>query len=277
MDDLTTQLSTQLTNLSSNLFSSNLVDLSNNLSNNLVDLSSNIVDLSANLTELSSSLFTSTLFENLPDLTGVTDYLYTNFVDNKTPVRSGRTVARKKKEEPSEPADDNFMAILADSDVLNVLQATTKRHMTDVDRYESELCRLINDLAKNQPDHFDVMLEVISQKITEQITWAKACVQFEHLKNDDRVLLLKNSWSSNLLLDSMYQRCFHKLPDQMGLTSGGQFSLLTLALFGNDDLLAERQLEDLEEKLIKLKFDYVDYVCTKFLLLLDLGEFLEGC
>lgn len=252
MDQLTNQLSTQLSNLSSNLFNSNLTDLSSNL-------------FSSNLTDLSSSLFNSNLFDNL---TGVADYVYTAYF-GKSPVRPGR--ATRKKEEQREPMDDGFTAILADSDVLNVLQATTKRTMTDVDRYEGELCRLIDELAKSHADHFDVMLEVISQKICQQISWARACVQFELLRNDDRVLLLKNSWSSNLLLDSLYQR-IHKLPDQMGLTSGGQFSLITLALFGNDDLLAERQLEDLQEKLVKLKFDYVDYVCTKFLLLLDLGR-----
>lgn len=91
------------------------------------------------------------------------------------------------------------------------------------------------------------------------------------MQKKDKLLLLKNSWSSNLLLDNLYQRIHHNLSDQMKLANGQNFNLIALALLGNDDLLAERELEEIQIQLTKLKFDYVDYIFMKFLLLLDLG------
>lgn len=224
--------------------------------------------LSAQLTNLSSSLFdvVDNLSSVADNLSNMADCLYKSYFEGPPadPVRASRT--------DEEPLDDNFTPILADSDLLKVLQMTTRKVMTDVDQYEANLYAMLNELAKGSTNHFDLILGVIVKKVCQQIDWAKVSVQFEQLKNNDQVLLLKNSWSSNLLLDNLFQR-IHKLPDQMTLESGEKFNLLTLALFGNDDLLVERDLEDLQAKLVKLKFDYVDYVCMKFLLLLDLG----GC
>lgn len=214
-------------------------------------------ELTALLSTQLSSLSTN-LFDNLSSMAS---YLYPSYFGGP-PVRI---------DEERRPIDEGFTAILSDSELLGILQKTTKKVMTDVDQYETNLCEMINEFAKTNADHFDVMLEVIQKKVCQQIDWAKMSVQFEPSKNDDRVLLLKNSWSSNLLLDNLYQR-IHKLPDQMTLNNGEKFNLLTLALFGNDDLLTEHQLDDLQQKLVKLKFDYIDYVCTKFLLLLDLGK-----
>ena len=218
-------------------------------------------------TELASQLYTqlSCFSTDLIDcLTNTASNLYSSYFDG-SPAKSSQT------EEELRLTDEKFTVILPDSELLFHLQQTTRKAMIDVKQYEKNLCNMINKLTKTNADHFDVILKVIQSKIGQQINWAKTSVKFGALEHEDLILLLKNSWSSNLLLDSLYQR-IHDLPDQITLDNGEKFNLLTLALFGNDSLLTELELEDLQQKLVKLKFDYIDFVCTKILLLLDLGK-----
>lgn len=57
----------------------------------------------------------------------------------------------------------------------------------------------------------------------------------------------------------------------MALPNGQKFDLLSLALLGTTQF-AER-FQHIMNKLIDLKFDISDYICIKFILLLNPGEF----
>ena len=73
-----------------------------------------------------------------------------------------------------------------------------------------------------------------------------------------------------LVLDHIHQRMHNGLPDETTLPNGQKFDLLGLALLGvptTSDLLIQCQ-----QKLQELKFDLVDYLCVKFLLLLNPGK-----
>lgn len=82
--------------------------------------------------------------------------------------------------------------------------------------------------------------------------------------------LLQNSWSDMLVLDHLHHRIHNNLPDETALHNGQKFDLLGLGLLGVP-LLAER-FNEIQNKLIELKFDVGDYICMKFLLLLNPGE-----
>ena len=89
--------------------------------------------------------------------------------------------------------------------------------------------------------------------------------------------LLQNSWSDMLVLDHLHQRLHNNLPDETTLHNGQKFDLLSLGLLGVPSLIDH--FNELQNKLQELKFDVGDYICMKFLLLLNPGKhqiFLEG-
>jgi nuclear receptor subfamily 5 group A protein 3 len=79
--------------------------------------------------------------------------------------------------------------------------------------------------------------------------------------------LLQNSWSEMLILDQIHQRMHNHLPDETTLPNGQKFELLSLALLGVPSMLDAFQ--EITSKLTSLKFDSADYVCLKFILLLN--------
>lgn len=82
--------------------------------------------------------------------------------------------------------------------------------------------------------------------------------------------LLQHSWSDMLVLDHLHQRMHNNLPDETTLPNGQKFDLLCLGLLGVPTLADH--FTDLTNKLQDLKFDVSDYICVKFLLLLNPGE-----
>lgn len=88
---------------------------------------------------------------------------------------------------------------------------------------------------------------------------------------DDQMKLLQHSWSDMLVLDHLHQRMHNNLPDETTLHNGQKFDLLSLGLLGVPTLADH--FNDLTAKLQDLKFDVSDYICVKFLLLLNPGRF----
>jgi nuclear receptor subfamily 5 group A member 3 len=82
--------------------------------------------------------------------------------------------------------------------------------------------------------------------------------------------LLQNSWSDMLVLDHIHQRLHNQLPDETTLHNGQKFDLLGLGLLGVPSLV--EHFNELQNKLQELKFDVGDYICMKFLLLLNPGN-----
>lgn len=87
---------------------------------------------------------------------------------------------------------------------------------------------------------------------------------------DDQMKLLQHSWSDMLVLDHLHQRMHNNLPDETTLSNGQKFDLLCLGLLGVPTLAD--LFQDLTQKLSDLKFDVSDYICVKFLLLLNPGK-----
>lgn len=81
--------------------------------------------------------------------------------------------------------------------------------------------------------------------------------------------LLQHSWSDMLVLDHLHHRLHSHLPDDAPLPNGQKFDLLALALLGVPASLD--RFNDISMKLQEIKFDMADYICLKFLLLLNPG------
>lgn len=82
--------------------------------------------------------------------------------------------------------------------------------------------------------------------------------------------LLQHAWSDMLVLDHIHQRIHAGLPDETTLPNGQKFDLLSLALLGVPQVID--QLHRVTARLQELKVDTNDYICLKFLLLLNPGQ-----
>jgi nuclear receptor subfamily 5 group A protein 3 len=135
--------------------------------------------------------------------------------------------------------------------------------------WQNSLYTLLQNQTYNQceVDLFELMCKVLDQNLFSQVDWARNSVFFKDLKVDDQMKLLQHSWSDMLVLDHIHQRMHNNLPDEMTLHNGQKFDLLSLGLLGVPSLADH--FNDITAKLQELKYDVSDYICVKFLLLLN--------
>lgn len=135
--------------------------------------------------------------------------------------------------------------------------------------WQTSLFSLLQSQSYNQceVDLFELMCKVLDQNLFSQVDWARNTIFFKDLKVDDQMKLLQNSWSDMLVLDHIHQRLHNGLPDETTLHNGQKFDLLGLGLLGVPSLADH--FNELQKKLQELKFDVGDYICMKFLLLLN--------
>lgn len=135
--------------------------------------------------------------------------------------------------------------------------------------WQNSLYGLLQSQTYNQceVDLFELMCKVLDQNLFSQVDWARNSIFFKDLKVDDQMKLLQHSWSDMLVLDHIHQRMHNNLPDETTLHNGQKFDLLSLGLLGVPSLADH--FNDITAKLQELKFDVSDYICTKFLLLLN--------
>ncbi|XP_058828953.1 nuclear hormone receptor FTZ-F1 isoform X2 [Topomyia yanbarensis] len=135
--------------------------------------------------------------------------------------------------------------------------------------WQTSLFSLLQNQSYNQceVDLFELMCKVLDQNLFSQVDWARNTIFFKDLKVDDQMKLLQNSWSDMLVLDHIHQRLHNGLPDETTLHNGQKFDLLGLGLLGVPNLA--EHFNELQNKLQELKFDVGDYICMKFLLLLN--------
>lgn len=139
----------------------------------------------------------------------------------------------------------------------------------DDEEWKSELFKLLQNQSFNQVevDLFELLCKVLDQNLFAQVDWARNSFYFRELEVNDQMRLLENSWSEMLILDQIHQRMHNHLPDETTLANGQKFELLSLALLGVPSM--SEAFNDLTTKLSTLKFDSADYVCLKFILLLN--------
>lgn len=135
--------------------------------------------------------------------------------------------------------------------------------------WQNSLYSLLQNQTYNQceVDLFELMCKVLDQNLFSQVDWARNSIFFKDLKVDDQMKLLQHSWSDMLVLDHMHQRMHNSLPDETTLHNGQKFDLLSLGLLGVPTLA--EHFNSITAKLQELKFDISDYICLKFLLLLN--------
>jgi len=135
--------------------------------------------------------------------------------------------------------------------------------------WQQQLFSLLQTQTYNQceVDLFELLCKVLDTNLFTQVDWARNSIFFKDLRVEDQMKLLQATWSVIMILDHIHQRLHNNLPDSTTLPNGQRFDLLTLSLFGMSDLVP--RLNDLTARLQQLSFDVSDYICLKFVLLLD--------
>ena len=129
---------------------------------------------------------------------------------------------------------------------------------------------LLQRQTKVKVDLFELMCEVLNENLPAHVHWMRHNCNYMKLKfhdQHDQIMLLKDSWSVILILDQMHQRIHNNMPDEIELPNGQKFDLLNLL---GAPSMAEKFLE-VSENLKQLCFDSTDFLCLKFLLLLNAG------
>lgn len=116
-------------------------------------------------------------------------------------------------------------------------------------------------------DLFELTCKVLDQNLFAQVDWARNSLYFKDLRVDDQMKLLQHSWPDMLMLDHLHQRLHNGLPDETTLPNGQKFDLLGLGLLGNTSLAPDFNAFSL--KMQEMKFDMTEYVCLKFIILLN--------
>ncbi|XP_011503732.1 PREDICTED: nuclear hormone receptor FTZ-F1 [Ceratosolen solmsi marchali] len=162
---------------------------------------------------------------------------------------------------PGQPG--NGVAIKTSPMIRDFVQTVDDRE------WQASLFGLLQNQTYNQceVDLFELMCKVLDQNLFSQVDWARNSVFFKDLKVDDQMKLLQHSWSDMLVLDHLHQRLHNNLPDETTLHNGQKFDLLCLGLLGVPSLAD--LFNNLSSKLQELKFDLSDYICMKFLMLLN--------
>ncbi|CAL4118943.1 unnamed protein product, partial [Meganyctiphanes norvegica] len=139
----------------------------------------------------------------------------------------------------------------------------------DDQEWQASLFNLLQNQTYNQceVDLFELMCKVLDQNLFAQVDWARNSFFFKDLKVDDQMKLLQHSWSDILILDHLHQRIHNRLQDETTLPNGQKFDLLSLALLGTSQF-ADR-FHQILNKLVELNFDISDYICLKFMILLN--------
>jgi nuclear receptor subfamily 5 group A protein 3 len=139
----------------------------------------------------------------------------------------------------------------------------------DDQEWQSSLYSLLQSQTFNQVevDLFELLCKVLDHNLFAQVDWARNSQYFKELKVDDQMKLLEESWSEMLILDHLHHRLHNNLPNETPLPNGQKFDLLSLALLGVNSM-ADKFME-VTSSLQAIKFDSADYVCLKFILLLN--------
>lgn len=105
---------------------------------------------------------------------------------------------------------------------------------------------------------------------TSVFFFSNRTVPFSRSQVDDQMKLLQHSWSDMLVLDHIHHHMHNNLANEIMLHNGQKFNLLALGLLGVNSMsdCFTRVVGRLQE----LKFDVGDYICLKFLLLLNPGK-----
>ncbi|XP_033642922.1 nuclear receptor subfamily 5 group A member 2-like isoform X2 [Asterias rubens] len=153
--------------------------------------------------------------------------------------------------------------------------------------------KLIQELLRSEPDHsqlqakvaaylqsqmsltapgdfFSMICKLADQTLFSFVDWARNSLYFKELKVEDQMKLLQNAWSQLLVFDHLYRQAHHHGEGILlitGQTIESAMLPIGLAAMGMADI--SDQMVRIISRMRDLKIDHKEYVCLKFLILLN--------
>ncbi|XP_077986797.1 nuclear receptor subfamily 5 group A member 2-like isoform X2 [Glandiceps talaboti] len=126
---------------------------------------------------------------------------------------------------------------------------------------------LQTQMGMNGPtDYFSMACKLADQTLFAFVDWARNSIFFKDLKVEDQMKLLQNAWSELLVIDQCYRQV-ETNTDSMVLVTGETVDLAKLRMYGLGDVI--ERITDIVKRMRELKIDRKEYMCLKYLLLLN--------
>jgi len=115
-------------------------------------------------------------------------------------------------------------------------------------------------------DYFGMACKLADQTLFAFVDWARNSIFFKDLKVEDQMKLLQNAWSELLVIDQCYRQV-ETNTDSVVLVTGETVDLAKLRMYGLGDII--ERITDVVKRMRELKVDRKEYMCLKYLLLLN--------
>lgn len=151
--------------------------------------------------------------------------------------------------------------------------------------------KLIVELLRSEPDHaqlqakitsylqtqlgmtapgdfFSMVCKLADQTLFAFVDWARNSLFFKELKVEDQMKLLQNAWSELLVFDHLYRQVHHH-GESVLLVTGQTIDVKGHPFFSPE---ISDAMTRIVARLRELKVDHKEFVCLKFLILLNPGD-----
>ncbi|KAH9493245.1 Nuclear receptor sub 5 group A member 2 [Bulinus truncatus] len=157
--------------------------------------------------------------------------------------------------------------------VLSPLIAEMKSTMGDEIEVKHKILSLLQnelsqtDVLSNPEQFLPVLCRIVDQLLFLMVEWARNSSFFKEIKVEDQMKLLHSSWSEILLLDFMFRNIHNVWGKEIITPNGTGIGFEILDKIGLGDV--KSKVFELIKKGKELKLDFTEYMCLKFLILLN--------
>lgn len=148
-----------------------------------------------------------------------------------------------------------------------------KANLLDEDEMKQKMMSFLTDTLRqmetgsNAEQLLPIVCRMVDQLLFLMVEWARNSPFFREMKVEDQMKLLQHSWSEILILDFVYRQVHEYWGTELILPNGPRLNFDLLDKLGLGDVRA--RLFELIKKSRELKLDYHEYMCLKFLILLN--------
>ncbi|RUS91705.1 hypothetical protein EGW08_000531 [Elysia chlorotica] len=165
------------------------------------------------------------------------------------------------------------MAAQPDRSLLSPLIAEIKDTMVDEEEVKHKMLTFMHselsqtDVSSSPQQFLRLLCRMVDQLLFLMVEWARNSSFFKDIKVEDQMKLLHNSWSEILILDFIYRQIHNIWGKDIIAPTGQSIGFDVLDRLGLTDVKAK--VFELIKKGKELKMDFNEYMCLKFLILLN--------
>ncbi|XP_076454940.1 nuclear receptor subfamily 5 group A member 2-like isoform X2 [Babylonia areolata] len=160
-----------------------------------------------------------------------------------------------------------------DQPTLPPLLCELKANLLEEGEMQGKMLSFLGDTLRQMSHmgHLEQVMHMVCSMVDQllflMVEWARDSPFFKEIQVEDQMKLLQHSWSEILILDFVYRQVHGYWGTELVMPNGSRFNLDTLDKLGLGDVRV--RLFELIKKCTELKVDNSEYMCLKFLILLN--------